>query len=181
MRTSFAFAFALVLAAACGGMAGVRDHAEALVVATHCQRHACPAAPHARLLGERCYVVGDRLYQCSTNRLPAGQASCFEIDFAAGTRTYIRTVHNGRELSTRRCRDLWRADHAARRVRAGRAGASHLEGDVGRTLDGAPKGDGRAPRRRDSARARVGVQGMARVSGGGRSPRRRGSRSSCRG
>jgi hypothetical protein len=113
VRTSFAFA--LALAAACSGTTGVRDHSEALAVATHCWGHACAATPEARNLGEGCYVVDDRLYQCSTDYLPAGQVSCFEIPRCVGACTVTVTGRNGRAISIARCSDRWRADREAHR------------------------------------------------------------------
>jgi hypothetical protein len=111
MRALLAF----VLITGCSGTAGVRDHAEPVVVATHCRQHACPVTPHARGLGAGCYVVEDRLYQCSNDGLPLGEVSCFEIDWHAGTWEFHFIDSRGHEISTRECRDRWREDHAARR------------------------------------------------------------------
>jgi hypothetical protein len=105
---------ALVLVAACSGTAGGRDRSEALVVATHCQGHACKTTPQARGLGEGCYVVDDELYQCSTDVLPVGEASCFAIPRCAGACKVTITVDD-REISTERCRARWAADRAAHR------------------------------------------------------------------
>jgi hypothetical protein len=104
-------AFVLALVTACSGTAGMRDHAEPVVIATHCRNHACPSEPRARGLGGGCYVVGDRLYQCSNDELPVGQVSCFEIDWQQGTRAFHYTDSRGREISTVDCRDRWRAEH----------------------------------------------------------------------
>jgi len=106
---------ALVLAAACSGTAGVRDHSEALVAATHCRDHACPTTPQARGIGEGCYVVGDQLYQCSTDLLPAGEAWCFEVPRCSGACTAAITDSSGDEISTEHCRDRWRADRKSHR------------------------------------------------------------------
>jgi hypothetical protein len=107
---------ALVAGAACSGTAGVRERSEALAVATHCSDRTCPATPPAaRHLGDGCYVVEEQLYQCSTDELPAGQASCLEVPICTGACEVTITDGRFREISTDRCRALWSQDRAARR------------------------------------------------------------------
>jgi len=94
----------LVLATACSGNAGVREHSEALAVATHCHHHDCPTTAEALNLGEGCYLVDDRLYQCSTDG--PGEASCFEISPCREVCDNTVTDSRGFEISTERCESL---------------------------------------------------------------------------
>jgi len=96
----------------------VREHASELVVAAHCERHACTSAPRPRHLGDGCYTVhdpdGDHLYDCSTDRLPAGAASCIEVTPCIGACTQTITINN-RQIPIDRCVATWRADREAHR------------------------------------------------------------------
>lgn len=137
MRSVIVIVLVLVLAAACSGTAGVRDHSETLVVATHCADHACSPRPQARGLGEGCYAVDDALYQCTTDELPAGEASCVEVPRCAGACEVTLTDGRGREISTAHCRDRWRADREAHRPPP-TCSPAQLEVAIGPTAAGAP-------------------------------------------
>ncbi|MBZ0237689.1 MAG: hypothetical protein K8M05_35565 [Deltaproteobacteria bacterium] len=102
-----------VVAAACSGTAGVRERSEALAVATHCGRHGCPKTAEALNLGEGCYAVENRLYQCAADG--PGEASCFEIRPCPEVCDDRVTDGRGFEVSTERCETLWRSYREAHR------------------------------------------------------------------
>jgi hypothetical protein len=109
-------AWAIALVAACSGTSGVREHAEVHAVDEHCGRHGCPTRPEARHLGDGCYVVEERVYQCSTDERPLGRVSCLEVQTDCPGLCYVVTTdHLGQEIPTERCRELGLQDRRARR------------------------------------------------------------------
>ena len=104
----------------CSGTAGVRERAGELVVATHCEKRACASRPQPRHLGEGCYAVHDsdsdrnHLYDCSTDLLPAGAASCTDVTPCTGACKVTITV-DCREIPIDRCLARWNADREAHR------------------------------------------------------------------
>lgn len=56
----------------------------------------------------------DHLYDCSTDRLPVGTASCIDVTPCTGACQKTITV-DGRQIAIERCLPRWRADREARR------------------------------------------------------------------
>jgi hypothetical protein len=75
--------------------------------------HPCGPSEHAEPLGEGCYVVDTRLYQCTTDVLPAGALSCFDVTPCTGLCTQTITV-DGREIESHHCWPRWTAYQRAR-------------------------------------------------------------------
>jgi hypothetical protein len=97
-----------VVACACSGTSGVRDHAQQDVLATHCRDHACGPELRAEHLGDGCYAVDSRLYQCSSDTLPVGQLMCIDVTPCTGACKVTITVDD-REVDIKRCRPKWQA------------------------------------------------------------------------
>lgn len=92
----------------------MRDHAQRDVLATHCRAtRACGPEVHAENLGDGCYVVSSRLYQCTTDVLPVGELACLDVTPCTGACTQTITV-DGREVDVERCRPRWEAYRRAR-------------------------------------------------------------------
>jgi hypothetical protein len=101
----------IVLAAlcGCGGTSAVKDHAQQQVLATHCRASgACGPELRAEPLGDGCYVVSARLYQCTTDVLPVGQLACLDVTPCTGACKQTITV-DGRDVDVDHCRPKWDA------------------------------------------------------------------------
>lgn len=77
-RLARALLAAFALLGACAGVRSARDHAHAEVRREHCAWNKCPTEPRIVHLGEGCYLADQRVYDCTTDVLPAGALSCLE-------------------------------------------------------------------------------------------------------
>ena len=78
------------------------------MLASHCRTHACGPDLRVEPLGDGCYVVDSRLYECTTDILPVGELACLDITPCAGACEKTITL-DGREYEIDHCRPKWEA------------------------------------------------------------------------
>ena len=79
-------------------MRPAREHAHAEVRRKHCAWNRCAAPPRIEYLGEGCYRADRKVYDCTTDVLPAGALFCLEsppdgIELRAKIPRSVREIH----------------------------------------------------------------------------------------